>query len=262
MLYTKNRLFFREYNLLSCYWAGFLAADGCIKTHNVLICRLSDRDYEHLDQFRKDIEYTGQLKRQYLRGNMKPGWFVDIWVCGAGEIVNDLRENFNVVPKKSLILQHPPIDNLTHQLAFVKGYIDGDGSISVYKYLKSNRIGLDLTILGTSDILNWIRSIFSNILGVEIRSKVRLQAKTKAYVFKMGNGIAYDVLKILEQSCDRGLKRKWDKIKEYEDMLETRWFQGIRCGTNRFCYGPRHDLEKGNYTIPNFAWNRCNRPDE
>ena len=64
-----------------------------------------------------------------------------------------LGNNFNIVPRKSLILR--PLNNLTNEFSknFIRGYVDGDGWI--IKNTNTKRIG----ILGTKEMLEWIKNI-------------------------------------------------------------------------------------------------------
>lgn len=56
MKYLLNKTFFRDFNELTCYWAGFIAADGCLRQNwRTLNFCLNAKDIEHLESFSKDI---------------------------------------------------------------------------------------------------------------------------------------------------------------------------------------------------------------
>src|SRR5271154_2141644 len=46
----RNKDTFSNLTLETCYWAGFIAADGCITDKNVLVVCLSNVDKNHLEK--------------------------------------------------------------------------------------------------------------------------------------------------------------------------------------------------------------------
>ena len=50
MIYNKNHDFFTVPNKLNSYWAGFIAADGCVTGKHILAIKLSEKDKEHLQK--------------------------------------------------------------------------------------------------------------------------------------------------------------------------------------------------------------------
>lgn len=145
-----NHSIFATFTKESCYWAGFIAADGCIslKKGYTFEVNLSIKDADHLQKLAKFLNFDKikiRKKTICLRFNSK-------------ELVSDLINNFNIVPKKSLILMPPNISNsyISH---FIRGYFDGDGTIG--KNIKISRIA----ILGTQKFLKWIKyNIKNNII--------------------------------------------------------------------------------------------------
>lgn len=109
----------------AAYWAGFIAADGYINTYkkgnaqyNVMI-EISQKDKSHLEKLAQDIgkRITDYDKRNSCKLNLT-----------SNHICNKLNE-YNITPKKSLTLQFPTnIDN-TYIHHYIRGYIDGDGSL-------------------------------------------------------------------------------------------------------------------------------------
>jgi intein/homing endonuclease len=148
MISTLNENFFSNYNELSCYWAGFIAADGCIYK-NKLSIKLSINDVNHLKTFAKQIG----------------GYEVKIYdkecslTINSPQIVNDLKNNFNIIPRKSLTMIYPHQIKLHNH--FIRGYFDGDGCIfnastKRTKFTSKPRY----TILGTKDMLDNIKNYF------------------------------------------------------------------------------------------------------
>lgn len=126
--YTSNDNFFSQNTPESFYWAGFIAADGCINKHGKkLSIGLSYKDKELLEKFKKCINYTGPIRfKEDKIGRGGKTNYIDIF---NKQIINDLAR-FNIVPRKSLTLTFPEW-LIEHELVnhFMRGYFDGDGCI-------------------------------------------------------------------------------------------------------------------------------------
>lgn len=194
-----NHFFFSEYNEISCYWAGFILADGYIRTKNrfTLEIKLQKRDLNHLHKFKKDIEYMGDIKER------KTYYSITI---SSSEIVNNLNKNFEIKNKKSLICY---ITNKIPKIFlkdFIRGYFDGDGSIT---YTTTDTINL----LGTETTVDFIRNYFHDYVGIKLRSK-EIPAIIKngnIYVINYSGKSAFNCLNHLYQNSTRFLDRKYVK---------------------------------------------------
>lgn len=165
-----NDRYFEEPNPENSYWAGFIAADGCISDRRQeahqqrLTIGLSSKDREHLVDFSKSIGGGGVKTYEYERslfGNAPKIYSTAVWSKSSDKICDDLRTNFNITPRKTLTLKPPRNLSDENSIAFIAGYIDGDGC-----YYNGNR-GLVIKILGTIDLLNWV----SEVLGLPLNSK-------------------------------------------------------------------------------------------
>lgn len=148
--------YFATPNLENSYWAGFIAADGCIhidQGYSVLTVSLKSEDVGHLQKLQSSIG-GGTLTRKTIRlastGKTYP---YDSFRLYAENICNDLTLNYNITPRKSLTLQPPDLTGDCAR-AFIAGYIDGDGS---YKRDR-NRPCLD--VLGTYEMILWISHVY------------------------------------------------------------------------------------------------------
>lgn len=189
--YYINKQCFNDINYNSCYWAGFIAADGCVRGNRLSI-GLKVSDKSHLDKLVKFMEYTNPTKLYKDRCSVS---------VNCTDICNDLETNFNVVPRKSKILK-PPINITDHDMVacFIKGIIDGDGSV-----MKNS-----IVIYGTRDLLEWIKFYFdkwipeSNYKKAEVRTikenfcYYKVGTRRKEFIYK----------KLKELKCDE-LERKW-----------------------------------------------------
>jgi len=117
--YHVNDDFFCQPNKINSYWAGFLAADGALTPYrNNVRLGISIKDEKHLERLRHDVGFNGPIR--YSNDLCILEVYSRTWR-------QSLKENFYVTPQKSLTLK-PPV-HLNHEcsMAYIAGYIDGDG---------------------------------------------------------------------------------------------------------------------------------------
>lgn len=141
-----NDAFFNSPNINNSYWAGFIAADGCITRGRVQI-EINSTDTEHLKGFLRDSGCNANIYHSERSNSVKISPRAEQWV-------NDLNDNFNIGPRKSLTLEPPKGLNKSQIKAYITGYIDGDGSW--YYAGSGNWKYLTLGVVGTEPFLNWM----------------------------------------------------------------------------------------------------------
>lgn len=157
-MYTSRDDSFSEYTPESCYWAGLLAADGCIYRHNkmkkITYTTLSLKDKDTVENFKEFIKYTGVVQERETIG--AKAYLVHV---NNINICNDLKNNFNITPKKSLTFS--PSEEIPEDLKkyFILRYLDGDGSIT-YTTTSTGRKQFLLSFVGTKDTLEYIKRYF------------------------------------------------------------------------------------------------------
>jgi len=128
--YNLNENFFDVLNEKSAYWLGFLYADGYVRMKDgksgELKLKLKDTDRCHIEKFLTDIECSKPIKC----GIDNKSKFCSVTVY-SNLIVNKLFE-LGCVNNKTQKIRLP---NLNESLMnhFIRGYFDGDGSISKVK---------------------------------------------------------------------------------------------------------------------------------
>lgn len=129
-IYKFNEYFFHELNEKSSYWLGFLYADGYVRMKDgksgELRIKLKDTDKNHIEKFLKDIECDKPIKCG-VDGKSK---FCSVTIY-SNLLVNRLFE-LGCVNNKTQKIRLPNLDNLLMN-HFIRGYFDGDGSISKVK---------------------------------------------------------------------------------------------------------------------------------
>lgn len=144
-------------NETNSYWAGFIAADGCIYDRGAgqkqLSIILKSDDKSHLAKIAKEIAPESNIQT-YRRAatDKKAETEESRWRVASNQIALDLSERYNIEPRKSTTLKPPVGLSKECNLAYIAGYIDGDGSY----FLKGGRPRI--SIVGTREILDYIAS--------------------------------------------------------------------------------------------------------
>jgi len=118
----SNENAFDDYSEESCYWAGFLAADGCVDIKHRVRIMLNYDDINHLEKLRTFLESTHTISTntdKYYRCSFE---FTSPHICDVLDI------NYGIVPNKTNKLKFIRIPN-KYMPHFLRGYFDGDGSI-------------------------------------------------------------------------------------------------------------------------------------
>jgi hypothetical protein len=154
--------FFSTYTPESCYWAGFIMADGCIR-RTCLHIKLANKDREHLQKFLDCIHADYKIKgKDYCTIDISGPWFLE-----------DLKNKFGIVPRKTFIAKYPRIPSNMDK-HFIRGILDGDGCIT-----KTTCPTINFT--GTEELMTSLTHKF-NPLGIHLKSGNKyppLQRKNK-----------------------------------------------------------------------------------
>lgn len=139
------------------YWLGFLYADGCVligKKRYVLELSLKADDVNHLWKFNDFLGYDRKLNKVKIGDIKCNGKLCSRCRIGVSSkhLCFRLKE-LGCVPRKSLILRFPNLNIFKESrfvYDFIRGYIDGDGSIRVTGKRFSS---IHLSALGTKEFI-------------------------------------------------------------------------------------------------------------
>lgn len=130
--YNLNENFFDEINDKSAYWLGFLYADGSVRMKNnrsgELKLKLKDTDKSHIEKFLKDINSSAPIKCGI---NKKDNSKFCCVLVNSNHMIKKLFE-LGCVQNKTFKIRIPKLND-EMMLHFIRGYFDGDGSISRVK---------------------------------------------------------------------------------------------------------------------------------
>jgi hypothetical protein len=200
-----NNFYFSKYNKENCYWAGFILADGYIRTNKryTLEIKLQKQDVDHLNKFKKTIEYEGTVfeRKEYYSITIS-----------SPQIIKDLQNNFEIYNKKSLTCGISNKIPKKYLRDYICGYFDGDGCVS---YTTTDTI----SFLGTEKTVDFIRKYFFEVVKIKLRSKDMPDItynQNICAIFYYGKS-AFKCLKYLYDKSTVYLNRKYNK---YNCLIE------------------------------------------
>ncbi len=189
------------------YWLGFMYADGNISsTGNRIEVRLAIKDLDHLEKFRKFINLSTSIRV----GTWNGYGFCHLAVRNKHmwNTLNDL----GCTPRKSLTLTFPDLKlfkgNRLNVLHFIRGYVDGDGYLGIYKNKKGSYC-TEVELIGTELFLSTVKKLFGNKHGT-IRNKSSQNYNNNAYCLKFGGCVARKFARYLYQNASVYLERKYN----------------------------------------------------
>ena len=209
--YRVNQDFFEKIDTEEkAYWLGFLYADGCVRDFgnkvNVTI-GLGKKDESHLEKFRKSIGGDMPIAhyKDSLTGEYNPKITVNCTKLGRDLI------GHGCVPNKTYHkIRIPNIDKclIRH---FIRGYLDGDGWISIVNEGKNNERDVVGIVSYYSDILEDFQKVLSDY---GIYSTINKKKSGNAYsliIYRKDSIIKF--LRLMYDNSTFYLDRKYEKSK-------------------------------------------------
>jgi hypothetical protein len=209
---TKNQEAFLDYGPNSCYWAGFLAADGCITDNNTLKLCLHYDDTSHIQKLRNYLASDNAITSntdKYYRSEIN---------IRSDQICNDLRSNFNITPRKSYTYEFPKsLVNSPYLRDFIRGYFDGDGCISEsFSNANSKTATLYTTITGSGVFIDYLH----NLLKEKLAITGTIQTKdNNIKVIKYCTKDSFVFIEYMYKDCDNYLDRKYSLYKNLSNSI-------------------------------------------
>lgn len=201
-----NIHFFDTYTAESCYWAGFIAADGNIaKSGNNVNIHLAISDLSHLQKFAKAIEYTGNIEEHEN----------DCRINIAGIYYKEaLAKNFDLFPQKTKTLTISPKIPSEFLFDYIRGYFDGDGCITQ----TNGYLHLSFTS-GSEAMLEQLKKIFfSNNIILQGKNKMPPIANKTAINYFCKNALKILDLLYANSTENTRLDRKYNLYCLYKEI--------------------------------------------
>ena len=182
---------------------GFLASDGSISAKNNSIkISLSAKDREILERIREELQLTGSQVNSYITAN---GFDVVelYWTCAQHK--KDLAR-YGIIPQKTFKLKPPYELDDSLYLDYIRGYFDGNGSISLHQ----NRLILSICST-TKEILEFVLGVFETYGIPRVTIHEDRRGKNVNYCTNAAKKI-YDLLYTTDSTLF--LQRKKDRFDE------------------------------------------------
>jgi DNA-binding transcriptional regulator WhiA len=166
-----NKSYFEDIDTeRKAYWLGFIMADGCVtrvtktdKSPSRLIIQISAKDKHHLEIFNADIGSTYRIEEYIPKGTYSTNPMCSL-VINSVEFVHNLTTH-GICERKTGTEHIPssiPEDLIRH---FIRGFLDGDGSIS------DKRVSFSCPLDMCNDLIKAI-----NLKDYTIREEKRISA--------------------------------------------------------------------------------------
>lgn len=203
--------YFDKYSPDSCYWAGFIYADGNVAKNNSYVnIHLAGVDLEAIEFIAKATKFEGNIEkckdssvRIYFNGE----WFP-----------NSLKKLYGIIPKKSKKGDMPKNLSENDFRNFLRGFYDGDGSIS--------RPSCPL-ISFTSNLrdLEYLVVFFHEKLNIVLKQKHKYARIQNRGCYGQAAYAGKNAKKILDwlyegSNEETRLRRKYERYKEYFKVKE------------------------------------------
>lgn len=198
--HTLDLSYFNNIDTASkAYVLGFIYADGC-NTRKGLQIGIHEKDKEVLEFIKSELNISNSLR--YI-SPYKSGWSYK-WELSVKSIeLSTILTNVGCPPAKSLILQFPNFVSERLMSHFIRGYFDGDGSITVCKkgYFRLSFVSAsEHFIMGLKDYLE-----------KKINCKIPLY-KGKGYSLQTSKkSVVKAIVKLIYTDSVFNMKRKYEK---------------------------------------------------
>jgi hypothetical protein len=211
---VQNDKVFGMFTKESCYWAGFIAADGFVGRPGTIGVELAEVDREHLEKL---CRFVGRDETTHDRRRKRGDRWFDYCsiVINSKTVAGDLLGNFNIVRAKSRVIMPP--DKIPQELQrhFLRGYIDGDGCVG---WSKSNKLPRLAICSGSKDMLGWIHERLLLAAGDKYSSVMRKVKAANTYVVEYNGRFSIGLLDWLYEGStpETRLDRKYARYVNYK----------------------------------------------
>lgn len=209
--YPVNLHFFNTWSPEMAYVLGFIAADGNIchsgRTHTL---HIACDDADVIEKIKGLLKYEGKIHKK-IRSNGKISY--SLRICDP--IIFKSLQKLNITERKSLTFTPPKIPkNLVRH--FIRGYFDGDGSVSVRNIKYPSRLVVDIysASLNMAKFLHrTIKQIMGNFYAGKI-GKMMTNKKTIYYRIHLGQKGSAKLFIYMYKDINLYLERKYKKFIE------------------------------------------------
>ena len=216
------------------YFLGFIAADGCVYTKDndnihrrFLSIGIQRRDRYILERL---YEFMNKTNGRYIYDYMdKNGFEYSSIQIGGNYLLNSLSK-YNIIPNKTWSYVPVNLNDDILMFSFLRGFFDGDGSITNHKYKGLDDKNLlpsayQISIVGNFDCMLFIKEFLQkyNIKSSMIRDK-RKYSHDFYQLIIVENSSIYLFLKHIYKNSVVHLDRK----KEIADLFISKFEENVQ----------------------------------
>jgi len=129
--YGINEAYFDSITEGSAYWAGFIFADGHIRSKGSgqrgIKIGLSSKDTNHLEKFKDSLDFLGTIREYEPAAGCYPSAYKIVELVFTSDRIVSGLESLGMVGDRI------PIEAIDSDRHFWRGMVDGDGSVGVSK---------------------------------------------------------------------------------------------------------------------------------
>ena len=194
------------------YILGVLWADGCnVLSKNYVMLSLQESDVDLLNQINVLTENERPLHKSCISrpDNNYHDQYIITW---GSKYFCDTLQKLGMVPRKTLVAEYPVCLNEELHRHFCRGYLDGDGCIS----LQSDGRFASVSMVGTHTFLNRLQEIILKQTGVDVL--VYRDKRARDPICGLRCSRKNDVKKLLDwiyRDANIFLQRKYDKYQKF-----------------------------------------------
>ena len=213
--HVKDDYFEKLNNERKAYFIGLISADGCIKEEPLkkraryLCITLSGDDYYLINELKKDIAPTAILYCEAIR-NPKHQIQHKLQVTSQ-KLCDDLLK-YNITPRKSLTLKFPEVDSKWYP-HIIRGYFDGDGTITSFQRKVTQKPQLNIQIVGTYEYLESVSIILNQYAGMTRVKVAKYPKENNHRLCICGNRNIFKFYSYIYTDSTICLKRKKERMK-------------------------------------------------
>jgi len=165
------------------YWFGIIMADGNVgntgaSDDNRVTVAFSEKDEEHLKLFQKTVKHSGKfyIKQHENSFTNKKMYYLNL---NSMKTASDVKKH-GCLPRKT---GNSSIPKLKKELIphFIRGYFDGDGSLSVYDYVNKKKNGKEYHEVRGEFAITSDKNILLEIQNILMKECDLKKTKLKSY---------------------------------------------------------------------------------
>lgn len=210
MDYYINHNYFDSLDNKYQFWLlGLFASDGCVSKNNIISLAQSGKFGKHIMKYvinLLDYKSTLSIEKTYRQDSYRINFKSD-------KILKIFKE-FNIIPNKSRNYDLPT--NISSEMLkyFIRGYVEGDGSITLQHNKNNNNNYLVFSLVGTPSCMNKIKIHLENhIKGLKLQLLTKVNSSV-VQELRVNGEYAIKICEYLYSDIDLYLGRKYYMYKK------------------------------------------------